>query len=300
MFKQRLISGSSAAVLVFVSLFWYGRVGAVIFAALSIGLIAVAVGEFNRLLERFGRQGMPRVSRFFGILMVGVIVVPVSLGPVVERSHGMAGWYAPELLLGLLFLATTFVWAMRRPNLRDSMIELPFAWASLIVVYGMLGFIPKLYYSSGLAAEGRWVVFFMLAVTKAGDIGAYTVGTITSKRPEGNHKMAPVLSPHKSWEGFAGGVATSVCLALLLIACFGGALTFQGRTAVGPASAILLGLLFSGLGSFGDLAESALKRAAGVKDSGALPGLGGVLDMTDSLLFVAPVFYLYLWFRTGM
>jgi phosphatidate cytidylyltransferase len=120
----------------------------------------------------------------------------------------------------------------------------------------------------------------MLCVTLS-DAGAYYVGSAF-----GRHRMAPVISPKKSWEGAAGGVFGSVVGALL------GHFWFFRRLPL--AHAITLGIVLCAAGILGDLAESMLKRTAGVKDSSALlPGHGGVLDRVDSLLVAAPVLYYY-------
>lgn len=125
----------------------------------------------------------------------------------------------------------------------------------------------------------------MVAVVKAGDIAAYVVGSLV-----GATKMAPVLSPGKTWEGAAASLAGSAAAAWLVL---------HGLTGSGIAPAVhaqpwggwlAFGLLVGGAGMLGDLAESLIKREAGVKDSGhSLGGLGGVLDLVDSLLFAAPV-----------
>ena len=120
----------------------------------------------------------------------------------------------------------------------------------------------------------------MLCVTLS-DAGAYYVGSAF-----GTHRMAPLISPKKSWEGAAGGVLGSVAGAIVAHAWF-----FR-RLSLGHALA--LGVVLCAAGILGDLAESMLKRAAGVKDSSALlPGHGGVLDRVDSLLVAAPVLYYY-------
>ena len=120
----------------------------------------------------------------------------------------------------------------------------------------------------------------MLCVTLS-DTGAYYVGSAFGK-----HRMAPRISPKKSWEGAAGGVLGSTAGALI------GHYWFFQRLPLGHALA--LGLLLCGAGILGDLAESMLKRTSGVKDSSTLlPGHGGVLDRVDSLLVAAPVLYYY-------
>jgi phosphatidate cytidylyltransferase len=120
----------------------------------------------------------------------------------------------------------------------------------------------------------------MLCVTLS-DAGAYYVGSAF-----GSRRMAPVISPKKSWEGAAGGVVGSVIGALLAHFWFFRRLSL--------AHALSLGVVLCAAGILGDLAESMLKRAGGVKDSSALlPGHGGVLDRVDSLLVAAPVLYYY-------
>lgn len=122
-----------------------------------------------------------------------------------------------------------------------------------------------------------------LAATWAADTGAFLTG-----RAIGRHKVCPHISPGKTWEGVAGGFALTIIAALLAGAVLLGLAVWQG---------LLLGLLIAAAAVVGDLAESLLKRAAGVKDSGALiPGHGGLLDRIDSILFVLPaVYYFHVW-----
>jgi phosphatidate cytidylyltransferase len=130
----------------------------------------------------------------------------------------------------------------------------------------------------GLQPGAAWVMF-VLAVTWVQDSAAYFVG-----RSLGRTKMAPILSPKKSWEGFAGGLAASILMAVAAVPLFG--------LPIGSLPAALIGLVAGIAGPLGDLAESLIKRQVGVKDSGALiPGHGGILDRMDSLLYTAPVVY---------
>ncbi len=129
---------------------------------------------------------------------------------------------------------------------------------------------------------GFWWIVVVLTLVWLCDTAAYFVGVRW-----GRHKMSPYLSPKKSWEGAAAGLLTSIAVALGLVPLLGLPLSY-------PWSAVL-GLLVGTLGQVGDLAESLLKRQAGVKDSGRLiPGHGGMLDRVDSLLFVAPAVYYFL------
>jgi phosphatidate cytidylyltransferase len=125
----------------------------------------------------------------------------------------------------------------------------------------------------------------MVAVVKAGDIAAYLVGSLV-----GATKMAPVLSPGKTWEGAAASLAGSAAAAWLVLEGLGTAVPGLVVPAQPWGGWLAFGLLVGGAGMLGDLAESLIKREAGAKDSGhSLGGLGGVLDLVDSLLFAAPV-----------
>jgi phosphatidate cytidylyltransferase len=126
---------------------------------------------------------------------------------------------------------------------------------------------------------GRYWMLFGLMVNWIGDTGAYYIG-----RRWGRHKLAPIVSPGKSWEGAAASAAVSI-----LFGCIFLPLTIP---TVSVAMAGLLALLTNAAGQLGDLAESAIKRSAGVKDSGTmLPGHGGMLDRLDSTLFTLPVLW---------
>ena len=140
----------------------------------------------------------------------------------------------------------------------------------------------------------RPILFFMILVTKIADTGAFAAGSWTAKRPGGNHKLIPLVSPKKSWEGLIGGTVASVVTGLICYFCWPGSVSINGVKLFGIAEVIVIGILASVIGLLGDLAESALKRAAGAKDSGHLPGIGGILDTLDSLIFVSPLFYAYL------
>lgn len=129
---------------------------------------------------------------------------------------------------------------------------------------------------------GPWVMAGAVLTVKASDIGAYFTGMSI-----GRHKMIPWLSPKKSWEGLAGGIAFAALVGGLL-AWWSGSLE-DPRDEVPVALGAVTGAVLGVLGPFGDLAESLLKRSAGAKDSGAtLPGMGGLLDVLDSPLLAGP------------
>lgn len=153
----------------------------------------------------------------------------------------------------------------------------------LMYVPWLLNFIQKINYFPGV--DGRYYVLYFILVTKFSDSGAYIVGSLI-----GRHKMIPRISPGKTWEGFAGAIVVAAGASYLFAHWAGPRLT--GMTAT---HSIILGGMLAATAVIGDLIESLFKRESGVKDSGSLfPGMGGILDLLDSLLFNAPLMYLYL------
>jgi phosphatidate cytidylyltransferase len=184
------------------------------------------------------------------------------------------------LAAGVILAFVGEMWRYRHPG--DVTRNLAGTTLGLFYVGVLLVFVAHLRLAFGIGALASLVI-----VVKMCDTGAYTVGRLV-----GRHKMAPVLSPGKTWEGAAGGLA---------FACLGAWATFRWLVPVlepqGTAPGawwgwILFGLVVGGAGMLGDLAESLLKRDAGRKDSSDwLPGFGGVLDILDSILLAAPVAY---------
>jgi len=147
--------------------------------------------------------------------------------------------------------------------------------------------------SCEITRAGVMLAFYLALVVKFSDVGAFAVGTCI-----GRHKMFPRISPGKSWEGLAGGLAASALMSVLVVRA---AQTWTVLPACGPLvrmgmiEAAGVGVALGGIGVVGDLIESMFKRAASVKDSGGIfPGMGGLLDTFDSLVFAPAVFYFYL------
>lgn len=156
------------------------------------------------------------------------------------------------------------------------------------VVYTVIffGFMVKIIYiEPAEPMRGCFLLLFLIMVTKFSDMGAYAFGVVFGK-----HKMIPHISPAKSWEGFAGSFVGSFLAAIILLL-----VVPEKITPVGWLHGLILAPVLCATAVTGDLAESVLKRCVAIKDSGhKLPGIGGILDLTDSLLFTAPVFYFYL------
>lgn len=144
----------------------------------------------------------------------------------------------------------------------------------LAIVY--LGVLPGFFLPICLS-HTAWMMLATLGIVKSADIGAYTVGRLL-----GRHKLIPWLSPGKTIEGFLGGLVFSGIVGMIAAACFRNFTWPQG---------LIAGVILGAIGQVGDLLESLLKRDAGVKDSGAVPGFGGILDILDSPLLAAPAAY---------
>lgn len=159
--------------------------------------------------------------------------------------------------------------------------DLGLTLAGALYTGGLIGYAPLLAAQANRTSDSgaiQWLLMVILG-TAACDTGAYFVGSLF-----GRHKLIPHVSPGKTWEGLAGGVLGAVVAALAL----------SGLLGLSVPVAIVLGLVVCVAAVSGDLCESLLKRAAGVKDSGhIIPGHGGILDRIDSILFVLPAIY---WF----
>jgi len=191
-------------------------------------------------------------------------------------GYVLLAWPGEVWLYLLIFLLVALALAMRMDDLSHALPHAALLATGVLYIFGA--------WKSAIllrAVSPHWLMFGLI-VSWAGDIGAYYVG-----RKLGKHKLAPRISPGKSWEGSAASVAASVLIA--------GAYLVRFVPGAGIAPAIGITVAANIAGQFGDLAESAMKRGAGVKDSGTiLPGHGGFLDRVDSTLFVLPVIYAYL------
>ncbi|MBI4329032.1 MAG: phosphatidate cytidylyltransferase [Chloroflexi bacterium] len=240
---------------------WVG--GTVLFVLTSLVALA-ALWEFRRLAAPSG----PLATLFAG---------PAILLLLEEAWLGTAAESLGPILAGLFLgsLAFYLLWAALRPPQGNLLAGWALSVTAVLYIGGLLSYGFRL---RGLEQGFSWLLLSLL-VTFASDTGAYFMG-----RALGRHKMAPRLSPGKTWEGALGGLVAAGAACALLVYLF----------ALGPPPLVGagLGIILSVAAQLGDLAESFIKRAAGAKEAGGLiPGHGGVLDRLDSLLFVFPVLY---------
>ena len=241
-----------------------------VFGLVTIGFILLALNEFFALVEIKGVV----IERWIG-LAIGLLI-PLSIYWEFEPTKG---W---ELFFMALVFLSLFLLQLLRKDSSQAIQGVSTALFGIFYVSWCFSFLIKVRLTSAPhLPDGRWLTALVLAVTKAGDIGAYTVGSLF-----GRHTLIRRISPSKTWEGMAGGLAFSLATALAMKPVF-------AQVALGHL--IVLGLLLGIVGQLGDLSESLIKRDCQVKDSGAiLPGMGGMLDVLDSLLFTSPIGYFYI------
>ncbi len=220
-----------------------------------------------------------------GALLMALLCYWEYAGLVAAHAIGRPGIWG--LLAGLLLLfepaytlpgisilvVLALIFSLRQDNLREILPQVSCEF------FGALYTFLPWRFAVDLRSVSVHLLFFALALNWVGDTAAYYVG-----RHFGKHRLAPVVSPKKTWEGAAASVIASVLLGVLYLGKFQATLPWWQVT--------LMAIVGNIAGQFGDLAESAIKRGAGVKDSGAiLPGHGGVLDRVDSSLFALPAVY---------
>ena len=231
--------------------------------ALFIGLVVtLGAWEWARLAG-FGTQ-LPRVAyaAVVALLLFLMYILP-DVAPWVLGAAVL--WWALATFLVLTYPQTSSHWSSVACKLVIGLLILLPAWQGLVLIKH--------------SPMGNWLIMAVMVLVWGADIGAYFSG-----RAFGRHKLAPSISPGKTWEGAIGGG-----LAVLI---FGfGVLTWQGASQ--PGGALVVGAVLVGwtaISIIGDLYESLLKRQAGIKDSGnILPGHGGILDRIDSLTSTLPM-----------
>jgi phosphatidate cytidylyltransferase len=245
------------------------------------GLIALL--EFYRMLDHKGLPNFKVTGMICGgVMLVGSFYYFAKMGP--ARSYDF------EVAVLLFFLLTMFARQMFARLRGDEPLQtMAYTLFGLLYVLWLYNFITKIVYvvprSSTGAVTGQFYVLYLITITKFSDMGAYLTGSVI-----GRHQMIPHISPKKTWEGFGGALVFSLLSSLALYKLMPGHLSV-----LTVAHATALGLLLGFVAVIGDLAESIIKRSTGVKNSGnMLPGIGGALDLVDSLLFTAPLLFFYL------
>ncbi|SDU24146.1 phosphatidate cytidylyltransferase [Verrucomicrobium sp. GAS474] len=246
----------------------------------------LAQWEFYQIQREKKLRVFRRWGVFCGLLLyVGCGIILIGAPRYIARIDLLEQAIFVLLTIGVLVRVVLSKEAFETPIVTVALTLLGFFYIPFLFT-----FFARLAFWPGATYQTAFILFYLLAVTKFCDAGAFVAGSLAGK-----HKMIPRISPGKTWEGFAGGVALSVVISVLLIHYFP-----KGLPDFGLWDGVCLGTLLALASVVGDLAESVVKRDAQIKDSGRfIPGIGGALDLIDSILFTAPVFYFYVQFRVG-
>src|SRR5271156_6633537 len=264
--------------------------GATLLVAVGTGVFMVlALLEYFALGEAIGWRG----HRAW-MIACALILLFLQWLPSVVRAGDFGGYSVPaglpwlvarivprpEEAFFLFALGIAVIVMFTRRPLVETLPAAGISASGLLLVALPLTYAVRLH---GWGEYGPWLLLFALVITWAGDTAAYFAG-----RAFGRHALAPHLSPKKTWEGSLAGLAASIVVSVI----------FQRWLHVGIAYLVGMAVVGNVAGQVGDLLESAYKRSAGVKDSGAmLPGHGGVLDRIDALILAFPVVWYY-WILT--
>lgn len=255
---KRILSGVIMAVSLAL-IIYYGS--PLVYAVLAASLVIPALYEYFSMLTHAGINGYPRLAYVWGVLLI----LCVYLGD----------FYMLWAAAG--FIALFAAWFVSGADIKDALNQIAGTLLGVIYVAGSFGFLLAI----GMLEGGRFLLFFIFFIVWWGDISAYYVG-----KNFGHRLLAPKVSPGKTIEGAVAGLLGSLAGGLSAWYWF-----VQG---ISLAHCLIVIVICAIIGQFGDLAESILKRSAGVKDSGSLiPGHGGILDRIDNLMFAGPVFYIY-------
>ncbi len=249
-----------------------------VLVGITTAVIVTALIEFYRIAKNKGYE--PQFT--IGITSTILYIATMFIIPYFPHAE-----YLPPLvfIFGLFTLFSFYIFWGSNPlaNLSITTFGIVYLTLPLTCLVSINYFFP-----AGAAQDGRWWVVYLLAITFITNSSAYFFG-----KGLGRKKLAPYISPKKTWEGAIGGF----CIALIASMVFHVLANLPNNPI--PISltlweSIVLGSVLSFLAQLGDLAESLLKRDVGVKDSAHIPGVGGILDIVDSLVFTSPVLYLYL------
>ena len=255
----------------------------VLYVFMSV-VIARALWEFYTICEVKGL----RTFKIWGVIGAVALVSGSWFVFGLQRFRSPSDFpalsYDFDIVILVVFAFGVFVRQFPQKTDSQGIETMAVTFFGLVYVAWLCNFATRINFAT---PNGRFWVMYLVVVTKFTDIGAYLIGTMF-----GRHKMTPRISPKKSWEGTAGGIAFAVGSSLICMHLLRDKLVPEG---LDVTHAVVLGLLLGSAAAVGDLAESLIKREADVKDSSTwLPGHGGALDLIDSLLFTAPLLYVYM------
>lgn len=246
------------------------------FAIATLAICVLAAWEWGQLAGFVTATQRITIAVLFGLLLAAMLLLPASdagaYQPAAEYSlRASLGWWIIALLLVLSYPASAAFWR------RSRVLRLAFGLLTLVPFFWSMVVLRSWHYDTQPYAGAFWLLYVMCLVWGA-DSGAYMFG-----KKFGKHKLAPKVSPGKTWEGVIGGLFTSAVISLLF--------SVLAPLDVAAPTLLVCSVVAVLASVLGDLTESMFKREAGVKDSSHLiPGHGGILDRIDSLTAAIPVF----------
>lgn len=278
MIQKTINSAIAIAVVILLVFFSYIPAVNLLLVFTIAALAGVGVWEYAQLAKAKGLQ--PASSLMTAVAVCEVLAFYASL----TYPQGSK----LSLLIIVLGFISFFIFHFR--STQNALIHVAIEFFGVCYLAVPFGFMMAILYPfshHSLLQDGRWWLFYLILVTKVTDMGGYFVGKLIGKHP-----LAVQLSPNKTVEGAVGGLLCAVSLSVGM-SMFGKAFSISSFH-LALWDAVWIGIVIGILAQIGDLAESLLKRDAFVKDSNRLPGVGGVLDMIDSLIFTSPVVYFFI------
>lgn len=277
---QRLIVGTLSTLLMFLAIYLsFDSLFGPVFVALIATITGVSLWEFFSIAKALKYSPLVKPAIACSTFYIFALFFHLQYAPYFQTLPLLV------LFLSLIAIFAHFFFKGERPfsNIGITLFGLAYLTLPLGALISINYFFPK-----NSIQDGRIWLVYLLIVTKVTDIGAYAFG-----KQFGSKKITPYISPSKTLEGALGGLIASICASILF--CSITPFLFSMNAPLLPFfTSVWLGALLSLVAQFGDLAESLLKRDGNIKDSNQLPGLGGFLDVVDSLIFTAPLIYLFL------
>jgi len=254
--------------------FSYSPGGSIVLLVVMNITLGLGLFEFYDIVEKKGSTSLMLYGIIAGLVYNTVSFLTVQSPISVLPQHFF-------LFSFYVLIVVFFIMQLLRRDGSSPIYNFSGTIAGIIYVAWFFGFVAQITYFEGTGHRGYLYFVMTILVTKGTDVAAYLIGSLIGRTP-----LAPRVSPNKTVEGAAAGLVAGILVGL---AC---ALWLPLPRPLALWQGALAGAVLSVVGQFGDIAESVLKRDAGVKDSGArLPGLGGILDVVDSMLFATPLMY---------
>lgn len=293
MLKYRLMVALPLLMVTLGAFFLSGWYGAIAFLVFVCAFLVCGLYEFSAIVRKIGLTSNLELLMPLGLTHIALIFLCCWR----FENYKLLPFLMNFLFVGLV-LAEVFFVLCRRTLSKGSLLDAFLSIAGYVYFCLPVAMVVHLFFYDGIFGSGaRYLLLLMLLSIRFGDTGAYFFG-LTSNRlmKNGNHKIARIISPKKSFEGVVGSVIFTSLLTLFCWYYFSDYVVIGGVHILqycGWMGCIVWGIACALLGLLGDLAESVLKRVVDIKDSGNIPGLGGVLDLIDSILIMVPFFYVF-------